>query len=66
MPIGNQNNQYCINSLSANADAIVRRNAAYLLFLYRVGKFRSVGCFVRKNEVGNEIPYSVFLFDFLI
>ncbi|MDR3199432.1 MAG: hypothetical protein LBU34_16305, partial [Planctomycetaceae bacterium] len=31
LPIGNRNNQHEINSLSANADAIVRRTIAYLV-----------------------------------
>ncbi|MDR3196828.1 MAG: hypothetical protein LBU34_03065 [Planctomycetaceae bacterium] len=34
LPIGNQNNQHCTNSLSADADATLRRRVAYLLNAY--------------------------------
>ncbi|MDR3196747.1 MAG: hypothetical protein LBU34_02660 [Planctomycetaceae bacterium] len=34
LPIGNPNNQHNINSLSANADATLRRRVAYLVIAY--------------------------------
>jgi hypothetical protein len=53
LPIGNPNNQYCINSLSADADATVRRTVAYLM----VAEF--LGCFcvwVGNQKVGDVSP----------
>ncbi|MDR3197013.1 MAG: hypothetical protein LBU34_04000 [Planctomycetaceae bacterium] len=44
--VGNQNNQHDINSLSANADATLRRRVTYLLIFKTLFLLcHNVGCF---------------------
>ncbi|MDR3199234.1 MAG: hypothetical protein LBU34_15310 [Planctomycetaceae bacterium] len=48
--VGNQNNRHDINSLSANADATLRRRVAYLV----IAKFFGCFCFWVGNQKGRQ------------